>query len=184
MAKTKTFDLNTVRLTGEPHRYYDNGWSLKIGLNTLGGTIWVSVPKKNNEVPITQEAFMAAKKVTILEGKFKHWVNKSNQTVYEIQAYPNKIVLHNSNTFDLNQAFVGGMVDAVSDVQRKFIVSAAYVSKRPNKGERAKIGERKIRVYLPEGTLPVQGQEVLVTGTAIGGSTGAVELMADQVERI
>lgn len=169
--RTKTFDLNTFRIAGKPKKFWDNtkkgGWDVTIVLEDADGQEFkIKVPAKKKggefELYFSEQQFMQCNWVSIIDGTFSSWTSKkSNRPVFELKSGGARSVLLGTN-IGTNNAFIGGVVSAISEQNRRVMVDISY---KAGLGKDAPVKQRSVVVNLQEGhELPSPGEEVIVEG--------------------
>lgn len=184
--RTKTFDLNSFRVSGKPKRFFDNTTRSKFGGVTLvlelpsGQEIRVSVPAKtegNTRKPyFSEQAFMKAGVVSIIGGVFSSYTsNKNNLPVFELKSGSVRNILLGVD-IGHNDAIVGGVVSAVSSENRRVMLDITY---KKGIGKDADYGTRSVVVNIPSTLeLPAKGSEVIVSGELAVNKNGVVGVNA------
>lgn len=184
--RTKTFDLNSFRISGKPKRFFDNTNRGKYGGVTLvielpsGQEIRVSAPAKSDgggrKPYFSEQAFMKCGVVSIIGGVFSSYVsNKNNLPVFELKSGNIRNVLLGID-IGHNDAIVGGVVSAVSSENRRVMLDITY---KKGIGKDADYGTRSVVVNVPSNmTLPSKGEEVIVSGELAVNKNGVVGVNA------
>lgn len=188
--KTKTLELNTIRLSGKPIGYYDNttrgGWDITLVVDIGNGKqVRISMPLGDDKkAPFTEEQFKKGT-VSFLNASFKSYVNKKdNRPVFQIKAGGRRSVLLETD-IKQNDAFIGGIVSKVGEKNRRFVVDIKHKKGLPKPGEKIEYGIHQVLVTCPDDVaLPKEGTEVIVQGLVDVTDAKMVGILANSVVTI
>lgn len=188
--KTKTIDVNTIRLSGRPVAYYDNsikgGWDVRVVIDIGGGkTVKVSCPLNKEKKPYFTEEQFKRGQVSFIEAKFDSYINKrTNRPVFQIKSGGWRSTLLNTD-IKMNQAFIAGVVNQANPKTQRCLIDIKYRKGLPKPGKAPEYGVRQVMVTCPDGVdLPDKGVEVAVSGALDVTDDGRVGLIADKVVEI
>jgi len=190
--RTKTLEVNSIRLSGQPIAYYDNstkgGWDVTVIIDIGDGkTVRVSCPLNKEKKPYFTEAQFKKGTVAFIGAQFNSYINKrTNRPVFQIKAGGwRNILLGLENELELNETFIAGLVNQVNPKTNRFLVDVKHRKGLPQAGKPTEYGIRQIMVTCPEGVdLPSKDSEVFVTGTVSITDDGRPGILAKQIVKI
>lgn len=188
--KTKTIEVNSIRLSGKPVAYYDNstkgGWDVTVVIDIGDGkTVRISCPLNKDKKPFFTEAEFKKGPVSFIDATFNSYIGKdSDRPNFQIKAGGPRTILLDTD-IDINQAFVAGVVSYVNPTTKRFIVDIKHRKGLPQPGKPIEFGVRQVMVTCPEGIdLPTKDSEVVVVGKVDVSENKKIGILAGRITKI